>query len=419
MAPPHPSRPARRLAGLDVARAVAVVGMVMVHFWQAPPGGSVGAAEVLYSLSRGRASVLFVLLAAVGITLAAAGHRGRTGLSLLGRSLVLVPLGLGLQLLHDQVNVILQFYAVYLALAWAALGLGTRTLLTAAAGWMLAGPVAYLLAGQRRPQWFGDAAELGDPVGVVVRDVLLTGAYPVVTWGGPLLAGVWLGRHRLRSPAVRQRMVVVGSAVAAGAWALSRTLEAALGVRPRGSPWWDLVLDDSHSQMPLWLLGATGSAVAVLGACLSLAEVAPRLLSPLAALGRFALTAYVAHLLLVALLPDAVVRTDVRLAALTVVAFTAVTALVALLWLSRFGYGPLEAVARMPSRVLDRLVVTGGSASQPQHRSGDQEVDDQSGGVHQGGDERGAHHRGVHPEPTGEQRDQPTGGGGQGADRDQ
>lgn len=56
---------------MDLARAVAIIGMVMVHFREPVQDTTVGLAEVLYSLmTRGRASILFVVLAAVAITLA-------------------------------------------------------------------------------------------------------------------------------------------------------------------------------------------------------------------------------------------------------------------------------------------------------------------------------------------------------------
>jgi hypothetical protein len=54
---------------VDLARAVAIIGMVMVHFREPVQDSTAGIAEVLYSLTRGRASILFVVLAAVAITL--------------------------------------------------------------------------------------------------------------------------------------------------------------------------------------------------------------------------------------------------------------------------------------------------------------------------------------------------------------
>ena len=65
------TRPSRRLRGVDAARAVAVLGMVMIHFGPTPaPDTALGA---LYELPYGRASVLFVLLAGVGVALLAGG----------------------------------------------------------------------------------------------------------------------------------------------------------------------------------------------------------------------------------------------------------------------------------------------------------------------------------------------------------
>lgn len=70
----------RRLRGIDAARAIAVLGMVTVHFGPrpAPDTTFVG----LYGISHGRASVLFVLLAGVGVALLVGGHsRGRPSLA--------------------------------------------------------------------------------------------------------------------------------------------------------------------------------------------------------------------------------------------------------------------------------------------------------------------------------------------------
>lgn len=344
-----------RLVGVDVARAAAIVGMVMVHFWSPPPDSAVGAWETVYSLTRGRASILFAVLAAVGVVLASrTTPRGQLGHALLGRCLVLVPLGLALQVLHDEGNVILQFYAVYLALAWLALWLPPRVALLGGLAWILLGPVVYLLVATAEPAWVdAPAGQLGDPWWLLVRDVLLTGAYPAVTWGGPLLLGIWLGRQDLWSAAVRWRMVWGGAGLAMLCWGLSRTLERTLEARSTGSLWEQLVLDDPHSQMPLWLLGATATAAAALGVCLLAADaLPPAVVHPLDAFGRLALTAYVLHLLLVACATDLVVHPDVRGASIAVLAFAVAMALGATLWLRAFDRGPLEWLARAPHQSL-------------------------------------------------------------------
>lgn len=338
------------MLGIDVARAVAVVGMVMVHV--GPTGPRTGdLASRLYGLTHGRASILFAVLAGIGVSLLAGARRPtaerwRSVVLRLGwRSLVLLPLGLALQELDHGILVILQYYAVYFAVAAAAVGLSDRLLLALAAGLVAVGPVVYVAVRLAWPGWAAAAgpASLSDPVVQIVRDLLLTGSYPLVTWAGPALAGVWLGRRELRGPAAQARLVAAGAALALGAALLARL--AGPGAR---TGWGQLALADAHSQMPLWLAGAVGAAVATLGVCLLVTDALPRLLWPLAATGQLAFTVYVAHLLVLAAAPDLLRRATVADATASVARFTLVTAAACTAWRAVAPRGPLEVVLRLP-----------------------------------------------------------------------
>jgi hypothetical protein len=342
--------PRRRIGGIDAARALAVTGMVMVHF--GPTGDDAeGVGGALYTLPHGRASILFVVVAGMGVTLLAdsGGHRPlwlRIGL----RVLLLAPLGLALQLLDHGVLVILQYYAVYFVIAAAATRLGDRALVATAVAALILGPVAYLGAWQAWPDWFGDEIiTLEDPIGVIVVGVLLSGAYPALTWTGPLLVGVWLGRRPLRDPAVLGRLLLAGVATAIAAAAVARALVAWVG-DPAEPSWWLLAVDEPHSQMPLWLLGATGAAAAAVVASIWLVDRAPRVTWPAVATGQLALTIYVAHLLVLSAWPDLLQRATAGAAALSVARFTAVAVIAATLWRAVLPYGPLELAFRLPLR---------------------------------------------------------------------
>lgn len=337
-----------RIGGIDMARAIAVVGMAMVHVGPSPRL-AVTTAERVYAVPHGRASVLFVLLAGVGVSLLDRGDRGRTVARLLWRALVLLPLGLALQLLDHGALVILQYYALYFVVACCLLPLGDRALLAGAIGLALLGPVLRLALWQAQPQWFAvPPTTLGDPPLVVLRNLLLSGSYPAVAWAAPLLFGMWLGRRDLRSRGVRTAMLAAGAATAAAAGAAGWLLEARLGAPEPAPSWTQLVTARAHSEMPLWLIAATGLAVAVLGACLVAADRWPQLSRPLVALGQLALTVYVGHLLVLAWAPGWLARDDVAGAAVSVVAFTAVTAVAATLWRTHVGRGPLEYLLRAP-----------------------------------------------------------------------
>ena len=341
----------RRIRGLDLARALAIIGMVMVHFGPTGPGDG-GLAARAYGATHGRASILFVVLAGVGVTLLAGDRApGRhTGLKLAYRAAVLLPLGLVLQELDTNVLVILQYYALYFLLAGAVVGLADRWLLPLAAGWTIGGPLAYLALWIARPDVLaaGGHATLTDPPARIGADLLVTGSYPVLTWMGPVLVGVWLGRRDLRASGMRWRLVVGGAALTAVASVAALLLAAWLGEPTTAPSWRQLASTEAHSQMPLWLVQATGIATAMIGICLLLADALPRLTWPLVATGQLAFTVYVGHLLMLAAWPDLLQRGTVGDAARTVAVFTLVTAVLCTAWRALLSRGPLEAVLRLP-----------------------------------------------------------------------
>ena len=356
-------RPRRRLRGVDTARAVAVVGMVMVHFGPFPaPDTALGN---LYGLSHGRASVLFALLAGVGVALLTAGRSGgRTSLTrgrLILRGALLLPLGLWLQDFEHGALVILQYYGIYFVFVAFVLTLPDRWLLAGGAAVLVAGPLVYLWGQTVVPEWYvrGETASLEDPISKIADDLLLTGAYPLVTWAAPLLIGLWIGRRDLASARVRWWLLVLGLAVAVTAAFAADGLSAAFGGlsgEPGESGFAALLTDQPHRQMPLWMLGSIGSACAVLGGMLLLADRLPRATWPLAATGQLALTVYVGHLLLLAALPELLKREAVTEAFLTVGVFVLLTAAVCTLWRAVLPRGPLEAAFSAPWWIIERVV---------------------------------------------------------------
>jgi uncharacterized membrane protein YeiB len=135
----------------------------------------------------------------------------------------------------------------------------------------------------------------------------------------------------------------------------------------RGQPvapvgWDHVIIDAPHSQMPLWLAGAAGSAVLVLGAALIAADALGRLAWPLVALGQLALTFYVGHLLALHAWYAALTSREVAEAALIVLALTTIAAGAAVAWRAVLPRGPLEAVLHAPWQMAQRA---GAAARRP------------------------------------------------------
>ena len=90
-----------RLVGIDLARAVALLGMMLAHL--GPPWTGFGAPPLSDWLASGRAAPLFAVLAGLSIGLMArldpAGVGSRS--AVVRRSLALLVIGLGLAALPD------------------------------------------------------------------------------------------------------------------------------------------------------------------------------------------------------------------------------------------------------------------------------------------------------------------------------
>jgi hypothetical protein len=313
-----------------------------------------------WAVVDGRSSILFAVLAGVSIALLSGGSRPVAGEELVrARVRVLVRaawvflLGGLLELLDTFVAVILGVYAVLFVLAVPFLRWSAGRLLALAAGLAVVTPVVDLVAG-RLVTGHGD----GDQA---FAQMVVTGTYPAVVWWTFVLVGLAVGRLDLR--AARTRAVLVGAGVAlavlgyAGGWWSTRAWAdgrpspgVAAGFRRDGGldPAW-LSGAAPHGGTTFEVVGSTGVALAVLGLCLVLADLLPRLTWPLASVGALALSVYSGHLVAIAVLdPGFPAGTGLWLR------FCVAALVAASLWRLLLGRGPLERLLTWSSRAAAR-----------------------------------------------------------------
>ena len=326
-----PVPPRTRLLGVDAARGLALFGMMAIHVL--PAYGPDYEPTLIWTLLAGKAAALFALLAGVSLsftTRAARQERGRTltaaRWSVAARAVMIMALGLMIAFVDMPAYIILAYYGAMFLLAIPLLGLSTRALAMAAAGFAVLAPILMTALRDSLPAPGYDptfATVFTDP-GVFLSQLLLTGTYPALPWMAYICTGLIIGRLRLDRPRVQLVMLGTGAALAAGAWlgslllvkgpgrGVDRLLESGQGLTtgqlestlvwgPEGylptSSWWWLTLAAPHSTTPFDLLHTIGVATAVLGAMLLLSRYAVKALTPLSAPGRITLTLYCAHLL--------------------------------------------------------------------------------------------------------------------------
>lgn len=345
--------PSTRLAGVDAARGLAVVGMLAAHLgpsW-AQPG-----TPWVWDLAQGPPSALFVLV--TGIVLA---HTTQTTATLARRAGALLVLGIALATIHPPVWIILQVTACLLVAGSALRRLPTRALLAVAVAMLLAGPI--IVAGGRdlSPGIPGSlqASDLQHPLQSVWL-LLVTGAYPAVVWLVPLSAGLLIGRLDLTAPRTLRRLLagaLVGLAVArtliaaaaphtVGDVAAARSLDARLGGVPHIESRW-LLGGWPHAGTTLELASAVLVAIAGLAALCLLARAGRAL--PLVLIGRLALTTYVTQVLLLTVWPQLTAHAAGD-AVFLVAILAACAAIAAHLILARWQRGPLEALLHAAAR---------------------------------------------------------------------
>lgn len=353
----------RRIAGYDIARALAIFGMVLVNYKIVMGTGQDGPRwlVLLAGLFEGRAAATFVILAGIGISLLTREARvsndpvrlARNRRTLLRRAAFLFLAGL----LHTSVFSadILHFYGVYIAVAALMLVTPTRRLWVVSGVLVMAFVVMAVTLDYER-SWNWETLEYRDlwsPAGTV-RHLIFNGFHPVVPWLAFLLVGMVLGRQDMRHRGTRRRVFAWGAGVALAAeslsWLCVHTFTRSAG--PADEAFVVAIFGTAPMPpMPFYMLAAGGTASAVIAASVAVGEryQGAAWLRPLVATGQLALTLYVAHVVVGMSVLDAMGRLGDQtlpeaMAAISV--FCVVGVAFSVLWLRRFRRGPLEAIMR-------------------------------------------------------------------------
>jgi uncharacterized membrane protein YeiB len=279
-----------RLAGVDLARGLAVIGMLAAHLLVIEPF-VLAEPRTWVDVVNGRSSILFATLAGVSVGLVTGARvplrgaaRSRASARIALRAGLLWVLGLLLVSLGLPVAVILPAYAILFLLSLPFLGLRPRTL------FVTAGVIALLMP------WIQagfDASGFWTTVEGSQVTSLIGWHYPFPVWIAFLLAGLGIGRCDLRSTRVAGTLAAAGSAAAV----LGYGIAAVQPPRDEGT-WLGAVLTArAHSSGVFEVIGSGGFAVAVIGLCLLACATPLRWLAiPLRAVGAMPLTAYTAQL---------------------------------------------------------------------------------------------------------------------------
>lgn len=339
-----------RLTGLDVARFIALFGMLAVNFAIVMGADEkTGALGLLTEGLHGRAAASFVVLAGLGMGLSGRNKRWLALVPVtLKRAGFLMVVGLANALIFEAD--ILHFYAVYFLVGLIFLRASMPALIAGIIGVNLIflglfARVSYMTSWDFENFAYLDLWTFKG----ALRHLFYNGWHPVFPWAGFLLFGLLLARLDLSSTRLQHLMIYAGAAMIAVAEIGARLADLAwTGADPLTAA---LFSTQPMPPSPFYMLGGMGGATLLIGLCLTLerfiGDGAP--FRALAATGRITLTLYIAHIYVGMSIIEAMGMLGGQTLSASwtaALAFTLGAIAFALLWARRFKRGPLEIVMR-------------------------------------------------------------------------
>lgn len=316
-----------RIIGIDLARFLAIVGMMAAHLL-VPMGNAPAWVEIV---SSGFPSSLFAVLGGFGVVFASRKQQGfSASVGIFVRGIVVVFIGWLMELLPDHnIAVVLVYFGTAIAVSAFIVNLPSWGLVLIAA--------ILSLGGAQLNAWY--RIEVYDAMPGLLdyrhffESVFITGTYPVLTWIVYMLIGIIMARWMLamrsggKLTQAATWMLVGGAIVSSAAYIFGEayvrmsfaptvarlTGESTAMIRdyvyqssygaPIDAGFAAWMLPTPHSGTLIDIAHTGGAAIAIIGACLlataSLTTV-PWLIKPVLSAGAAPLTIYVLHVAMTA-----------------------------------------------------------------------------------------------------------------------
>lgn len=354
-----------RIVGVDVARGIAIIGMMSVHILDPGPFPWLSwMPDDWDQLFWGRSSILFATIAGISIAFMTGGTTPVTGANLvrarmriLIRAVVIFAIGGALKIPIHNIAVILEYYAVLFVLVLPFLAWQKGRLIGLAAALTVVMPPLYIVLANLLMR-----DELGR-ISTISR-LTYSGYYPAMIWIIFVLIGLGVGRLALTEARIQWRLLGAGTLLAIAGYGAGRAAERlypqqplAEGEAPDRFDLGAIATTEPHTGTWFEVVGSTGVALAVLAICLMVTPRARTVLFPLAAAGSMALSIYVVHVVsMVWVWPRLTLDNQYQYFLGTVV----VALIASTVWSRAMGRGPLE---HMLTAVSQRAA----TARQPEH----------------------------------------------------
>ncbi len=351
-----------RIIGIDLARALAVIGMIIVNFKIVFGAEGSEWVKVFASIFEGKAAATFVVLAGVGLALMTknalkTNHTQKLKnitRQIIKRALLLFIIGLSYITIWSAD--ILHFYGIYMLVMLLLLRRSERIILFAGAVLILGYP-GLMMIWDYEAGWNFDTLNYHDfwTIQGFIRNLFYNGFHPVIPWAAFMIFGYWLGKQDLHQTKYVKKLfwhsiltfiiiqlfsLFLISLFSDGSQHMTKELTQILGTSPM-------------PPLPIYMLNGIAIAFTTISACILIGKKYEnhKIIDVLNKTGQLALTFYVAHIvvgmgIIDALNPDKLGTFSVEFSVGYALVFSLLCVLFASIWLKYNKSGPLEWVFR-------------------------------------------------------------------------
>lgn len=298
----------KRIIGIDVARALAVIGMIIVNFKVVFGENGDSWLKSFAHLFDGKAAATFVVLAGIGLALmtnSAIKEQNQEKLKrarkrIIKRAIFLFVVGLSYIWIWSAD--ILHFYGIYMLVTLLFISSPPKTILIGSIGLMLLYPILIMLF-EYETGWDFAVLEYTDfwTFNGFFRNLFYNGFHPVLPWTAFMLFGLWYGRQNLHDDRFIKKSLWVSLGVFITIQALSIGLIQFIS---KGSPkaiegLTPLLGTEPMPPMPIYMINGISISIVIISFCILLAKryEKSKIINALNKTGQLALTFYVAHVI--------------------------------------------------------------------------------------------------------------------------
>jgi uncharacterized membrane protein YeiB len=352
----------QRIIGIDVARALAVIGMIIVNFKVVFGEKGLPWVESIASIFDGKAAATFVVLAGVGLALMTNSiiknddqdKLKMARVRIIKRAVFLFFIGVSYITIWPAD--ILHFYGMYMAIILVFLTCKERTILISGICIILVYPVLVTFLNYETG-WNFETLEYQDfwTFKGFTRNLFFNGFHPVMPWTAFMIFGYWFGKQDLHNDKFVKKTFWMSTIIFISIQVVSYL---SISMLSEGNQETALELTEIFGTkpmppLPMYMFNGIAIAFALISACIIIAKKFENtfIIDALNKTGQLALTFYVAHVIIgmgiiEVINPSKIGNYSIEFSVGYAIVFSLLCILFAVIWRKYNKSGPLEWVMR-------------------------------------------------------------------------